>query len=100
MKANEEKALDKFYRDIKPYLIPETNKAHIDDCISAYLWDNYEELSNYIKANSKTKVFFYTVVTGDCDTAWILQGCKYVNRLGYLISTKEIKIPEDGLRYW
>ena len=100
MKVNEERALDKFYRDIKPYLIPETNKAHIDDRISAYLWDNYEELSNYIKANSKTKVFFYTVVTGDCDTAWILQGCKYVNRLGYLISTKKIKIPEDGLRYW
>lgn len=45
-------------------------------------------------------VFIYTVVESDYDEAWILEGRHIPSRVGCFFTTKEIEIPDEGIRYW
>lgn len=101
MTKNEEKLVQEFYSNIKPHLIPTTESKGNESSLQDYLWDDYKSLSEFVRAKDNEDLFFYTIVNGDDDTAWIVKGCKYANRVGYLIASEDIKdFPEDGIRYW
>lgn len=45
-------------------------------------------------------LFIYTLVKYDFDEAWIHEGFRAHGALGYYITTREIEIPDEGIRYW
>lgn len=95
----EQKLLDKFLADIKKCgaLNPiKTNSQK--DSIESYIWDDRQQIAKY-RANSNT-VYMYTIVTAEDEEAYVLEGYHFVNSLGYIMSTKKIDVPGDGIRYW
>lgn len=101
MTKKEDMLVQEFYSNAKQYLIPIKESTGNESSLQDYLWDDYKSLSEFVRTKDNEDLFFYTIVTGDEDTAWIVKGCKYANRVGYLITSEDIKgFPEDGIRYW
>lgn len=71
------------------FLYQDKEKEANDDL----LWDDYDILKDIIK--SRKDIFLYTLVEGDDDTAYISKGYHWVNRMGYYVSTNDIRMDDD-----
>lgn len=100
MSNNIESKLNTFFEENKPFLIrpeggdPETN------LLCNYLWDDYEKVKaklNEISPDESAK-HCYTLVEDD-GKAYIISNWHFVNRIGYLVSTKKVE-DNVSLRYW
>lgn len=87
MTKQELNLVDKFYEDSDNFICTPDGEI---------FWEDFKEAFDYI--NEHKNVHCYTSVEGDNDTVWIIPGYRYVNRLGYMITKKEIDIPESGIR--
>lgn len=65
---------------------------HEGEC-KELLWDDYTEAGEFY-ANNKDSIFAYTVVDGEGDSV-VVEGIRWVNRLGYLFSRIHVQIPHD-----
>lgn len=63
-----------------------------------FLFDDYYSAKNMIDSNKD--LFTYTLVEGDDDSLWIVDGWHYVNRHGYFFTTEKLELPKEGLRAW
>lgn len=61
-------------------------------------WDNWDECQKLIE-ESKEKLYVYTVIDGEGNSCWIVEGKHWANRLGYLFSKKYVPI-EDYEIMW
>lgn len=99
MSEEAEQELLKFFEDnLDSFITPFSEPINSDESPhEQLLWENFKtakEMAN------KEGVFTYTVIECDGEEAWISKGWHFVNRIGYFFTTKEIEIPEEGLRYW
>ena len=96
LSIEEEKLLDEFFKDEKLFIRVEGTD---DDAFfnEKYFFDDFKEAK---EITSKPGIYTYTVVIDEDDTAWLIDGWHFVNRVGYYFTTKKIDIPEEGLRYW
>lgn len=76
-------------------ILPKGNK--VDDGHWSYVFDDNKEVNRIMEENPS--YFIYTVVDCDGDETWIYAGGRLVNRMGYIISSKEIKIEDDCFRF-
>lgn len=93
------KKFNEFRSAIIPNLIPYNDIYKNTENIICYLWDS----SDINKFTEKTSIdinacTIYTVVDED-NEGYILKGKKFANRVGYLISTKDIPI-DYSIRIW
>lgn len=94
---------EKFFQDNKDKLIPfpKANDKTKEDRLSDYLWDDWDIMNRNFKGlEIGREIYLCTVVTDD-DSAWILDGYRVINRLGYFVSkTPFIIDKEKDIRYW
>lgn len=95
----EQKILEKFYEDNKSDLIESPSKCR-EEGLPKFLWDNWGELNEYFKDKTGQDLYLCTIVTDEGDTAWIVKGHRWINRVGYLVSRKPFIIENRDIRYW
>lgn len=96
LSIEDEKLLDEFFKDEKLFIRVEGTD---DDAFfnEKYFFDDFKEAKEIA---SKPGIYTYTVVTDEDDTAWLIDGWHFANRVGYYFTTQKLSIPEEGLRYW
>ena len=80
----------------KDYILSQTNKKY-DGTLLILLWTDFKKLSNFMKQNNSMRTYIYTCINNEGKRT-LVKGYKYVNRLGYLITTSPIDlISENGI---
>lgn len=87
MTEQEQLLIDKFYENDNDFIYAPDEEI---------LWTDYKSAREFL--NAHPELFCYTSVETDNDQIWLIEGYHYVNRLGYIITTRNMNIPEEGLR--
>lgn len=97
LSEEQESALEIFYEN--GHFVPAMDKMSEAEPYK-FLWDNFDLLKSFYTDEEFAQLYVYTLVECDEGEAWIVNGQKFVNRIGYFISKTEVEIPEEGIRYW
>lgn len=87
----EGEARNEFFASGEFLLCPDKSDEGQPNC---YLWDDYELLNKTIE--DRSAFYWYTLI--EEEGTWIVEGRRWVNRLGYFLSKKEAKVG-NGIRY-
>lgn len=87
MIEQEQLLIDKFYENDNDFIYAPDGEI---------LWTDYKSAREFL--NVHPELFCYTSVETDNGQIWLIEGYHYVNRLGYIITTRNMNIPEEGLR--
>ncbi|GEM_PF-3253005 len=89
--------LEDFKNEILLNLIPYSNIPKVERNITAYMWDDLTEFKERLITLNLNDYYIYTIIDED-NEGYIIPGKKFINRIGYLISSKNVKI--DTIRIW
>ena len=62
-----------------------------------YFWDSVDIKEKFTK-EKRQQLHYCTIVDDEEGGLWLLPGWHFVNRVGYIISNKPIKICEQGVQ--
>ena len=96
MKKNKTKSYDEFadkYNLVTNHIIPDAPNE-------GTMFETYgKELDFILNTARRNPKHVWTIVDGDNDETYVIAGCHYVNRVGYLITTEPWKRDTEIYRY-
>lgn len=98
MTTEEGAALDQLYEGLKKHGFLPNEDSTGEQGVYEFLWEDFQEMNVKLPRGEREGLFWYTLIE-DEGIGWVVEGARFVNRIGYFISKEKLDVG-DGIRYW